>query len=51
MGMQTVILRDCNLNGGVLAKFSASDDYRQGSIDFAFEDFEMPETFKNLAGM
>lgn len=51
VGRQTVILKDCNLNGGVLAKFSASDDYLQESIDFTFEDFEMPETFKNLAGM
>ena len=51
VGRQTVILKDCNLNGGVLAKFSASDDYLQESIDFTFEDFEMPETFKDLAGM
>ncbi len=51
VGRQTVILKDCNLNGGVLAKFGASDDYLKESIEFTFDDFEIPEVFKNLKGM
>lgn len=51
VGRQTVILKDCNLNGGVLAKFNASDDFLEENISFTFEDFEIPETFKDLRGM
>lgn len=51
VGRQTVILKDCNLDGGILAKFDADDDYLVDSFDFTFEDFEMPEEFINLAGM
>ena len=50
-GRQTVILRDCNINGGVLAKFDADADYLEERMDFTFEDFEMPETFDTLSGM
>ncbi|MBQ1334369.1 MAG: phage tail tube protein [Clostridia bacterium] len=50
-GRQTVILRDCNMNGGVLAKFDADADYLEERMDFTFEDFEMPETFDTLSGM
>lgn len=51
VGRQTVILKNCNLNGGVLAKFSAEDEYLAESISFTFEDFEIPEKFSELAGM
>ncbi len=51
VGRQTVILKDCNLNGGILTKFSASEEYLQETLNFTFEDFEIPETFKNLRGM
>jgi hypothetical protein len=51
VGRQTVILKDCNLDGGIIAKFDADAEYLDESIDFTFEDFEMPETFSNLAGM
>jgi len=51
VGRQTVILKDCNLDGGVLTKFDADAEYLDESIDFTFEDFEMPEEFTNLAGM
>ena len=50
-GRQTVILRDCNMNGGVLAKFDADADYLEERMDFTFEAFEMPETFDTLSGM
>jgi len=51
VGRQTVILKDCNLDGGIIAKFDADAEYLDESIDFTFEDFEIPETFSNLTGM
>lgn len=50
VGRQTIILKDCNIDGGILAKFDADADYLDEDIDFTFEDFSMPETFTNLAG-
>lgn len=51
VGRQTVILKDCNIDGGVLAKFDADGEYLDEDIDFTFEDFEIPEKFKMLNGM
>lgn len=51
VGRQTIILKDCNLDGGILTKFDADAEYLDESIDFTFEDFEMPEEFTNLSGM
>lgn len=51
IGRQTIILKDCNMDGGLLAKFDADGEYLDESIDFTFEDFEMPEEFKMLNGM
>ena len=51
VGRQTVILMDCNIDGGVLTKFDANAEYLEEEMDFTFEDFEMPETFAPLAGM
>jgi hypothetical protein len=51
VGRQTVILKDCNLDGGVLTKFDADADYLEENIDFTFEDFEIPEKFSLLNGM
>jgi len=51
VGRQTVVLKDCNLDGGVLAKFDADEEYLDEEMDFTFEDFEMPETFNILSGM
>lgn len=51
VGRQTVILKDCNVDGGILAKFDADADYLNEDIDFTFEDFEMPEKFNLLEGM
>lgn len=49
-GKQTVVLIDCNIDGGILAKFDADADYLEEDVDFTFEDFTMPETFKDLPG-
>lgn len=51
VGRQTVILKDCNIDGGVLAKFDAEGDYLDEDFDFTFEDFEIPEKFNLLPGM
>lgn len=51
VGRQTVVLKDCNIDGGILAKFDADSDYLNEDFDFTFEDFEMPEKFTNLEGM
>lgn len=51
VGRQTVILKDCNLDGGILTKFDADEEYLEDEFDFTFEDFEMPEKFNQLAGM
>lgn len=51
VGRQTVVLHDCNLNGGILAKFDAdSSDYLDEEMEFTFEDFSMPEGFMYLNG-
>lgn len=49
-GRQTMVLIDCNIDGGILAKFDADGEYLDESMDFTFEDFKMPETFKDLDG-
>lgn len=51
VGRQTIILKDCNLDGGILAKFDADAEYLDEDVDFTFEDVEMPEKFNLLAGM
>lgn len=49
-GRQTIILIDCNMDGGILAKFDADGEYLDEDMDFTFEDFKMPESFKDLDG-
>ena len=50
VGKQTIILIDCNIDGGILAKFDADAEYLDEDMDFTFEDFSMPESFKELNG-
>ena len=50
VGRQTIILIDCNIDGGILAKFDADGEYLDEDMDFTFEDFKMPESFKDLEG-
>lgn len=51
VGRQTIVLVDCNIDGGILAKFDADAEYLDEDVDFTFEDFRMPESFKLLDGM
>ena len=50
-GRQTIVFLDCNIDGGILAKFDADAEYLDEEMDFTFDDFEMPEKFKMLSGM
>lgn len=52
VGRQTVVLIDCNIDGGILAKFDANNnEYLDEDINFTFEDFKIPEKFSLLEGM
>ncbi len=51
VGRQTVILKQCNIDGGVLAKFDADSEYLSEELEFTFDDFEIPEKFTVLSGM
>lgn len=51
VGRQTVVLKDCNIDSGLLAKFDADGEILDEEFDFTFEDWEMPEEFKLLNGM
>lgn len=50
-GRQTVVFTGVNFDGGVLAKFDASGEYLDEDINFTFDDFYIPETFRELDGM
>lgn len=50
VGRQTIVLIDCNIDGGVLAKFDADGEYLDEEMSFTFEDFKMPESFTELDG-
>nr|WP_217934503.1 phage tail tube protein [Enterocloster clostridioformis] len=51
VGRQTVILKGCNIDGGLIAKFDADAEYLEDEYDFTFEGWEIPERFKQLPGM
>lgn len=50
-GRQTMLFKDCNIDGGVLAKFDASGEYLEEEMNFTFEDFTLQESFNTLKGM
>ena len=49
-GRQTIVLYDCNTDGGILAKFDADGEYLDEELEGTFEDFSIPESFTNLTG-
>jgi hypothetical protein len=51
VGRQTIILKGCNMDGGILTKFDADAEYLEEDMEFTFEDFEIPESFNMLSGM
>lgn len=51
VGRQTTILKDCNLDGGIVALIDADAEYLEDSFDFTFERFEYPERYSILDTM
>ena len=49
-GIQVVTLIDCNIDGGVLAKFDADGEYLDEDVDFTFDDFTIDTEFDALPG-
>lgn len=50
-GRHTMIFRDCNLDGSVMAKLDVTKDTLEEDISGTFEDMEMAEVFNVLEGM
>lgn len=50
VGRQTIILYDCNTDGGVLSKFDADGEFLEEEIEGTFDDFSMPESFREATG-
>lgn len=48
VGAQTIILEDCNLDGGTIAAFDADGEYLEDEFDFTFENWRMPQEFNKL---
>lgn len=51
VGKQTIILKECLFEGGVLSKFEAGGEFLDEELKGTFDDFEMPDKFSMLAGM
>ncbi len=51
IGTQEIILKGCNMDGGILAKFDADGEYLEEDMDFTFEDWEMKTSFDVIKGM
>lgn len=50
VGKQEVILKDCNLDSLIIAKFDADGELLDEDIEFTFDDFEIKTGFTELAG-
>lgn len=50
VGKQEVILKDCNLDSLILAKFDADGELLDEDYEFTFDDFEIKSGFEELAG-
>lgn len=46
VGMQTVILKRCNLDEVVMALIDVDNEALEENISFTFEDVDMPDSFK-----
>lgn len=51
VGSQTVILKNCNLDNVIIAAFDADGDNLTETMDFTFDEFEIPKQFNPLIGM
>jgi hypothetical protein len=50
-GRQTTILKDCNVDGLLMAMFDVDTEVLEEDFDFTFEDLDMPDKFNVLDGM
>ncbi|MFQ4424074.1 hypothetical protein C4Z69_04625, partial [Clostridioides difficile] len=50
-GRQTIILEDCNMDSGIIAKFDADGEYLDEDMDFTFENWKLVEKFDIANGM
>lgn len=50
-GRQEIIVKKCNLDGAVLAKFDAGGDVLTTDMNFTFEDWEIGSEFNPLSVM
>lgn len=48
VGKQVVTLKNCTIDGGVLAKFDADAEYLEEDVEFTFDDWEIPTKFEPL---
>jgi len=46
MGRQTILLKDCCIESGTLARFDAGSDFLEDEMEFTFRDFEFLEQFQ-----
>ena len=52
VGRQTIVHRGCLIDSMILAKYSSGDDdILDEELSGTFDDWDMPESFKNLPGM
>lgn len=50
-GKQTVIVKECNLDSLLIAKFDATtDDMLDEELPFTFGDVDMPDEFNTITG-
>lgn len=49
-GRQTVVLKECNIDSVVLAKFDVDADELDEEVPFTFSDFDLPDQFNALRG-
>lgn len=50
-GAQTIVYKNCLINGGILSKIDVDADYLDEDIEGTFDDWDMPEKFTHLVGM
>lgn len=50
-GTQSIIYKNCLINGGILSKIDVEADYLDEELEGTFDDWEMPQKFTQLAGM
>lgn len=50
-GTQSIIYKNCLINGGILSKIDVEADYLDEELEGTFDDWEMPTEFTTLAGM